>query len=185
MIEKPFNSDLPPRFSLENIEVDTLNNTITTDMKECSVEPRLIRIITRLAQSNGNIVSRTELFKEISEHTIVSDESLTQAVSKIRQILEDDPKRPRFIKTVPKKGYELLVPAVPISNNFSNLPEVQPNMSEVDNGKHRLLEGGNRKQVLLGLLLVVLLVLISIAFWPEQETIFIEKGEIEFIEKEH
>ena len=40
-----------------------------------------------------------------------SEEVLTVAVSSLRKALGDDPKTPRFIKTVPRYGYHMLQPA--------------------------------------------------------------------------
>ena len=47
---------------------------------------------------------------EVWDGALVSDETLTMAISKLRKALCDDPRAPRIIETIPKGGYRLMVP---------------------------------------------------------------------------
>jgi hypothetical protein len=72
-----------------------------------------MRLLTALAERAPSIVSREELTEEVWPGTFVTDEVLTQSVSELRKAFRDDPREPRFILTVPKRGYQLLVPPEP------------------------------------------------------------------------
>lgn len=184
MLEKSEITGVDARFSIEDIEVNPRRNTLKRDGEEISIEPRLMRIIVRLANSNGDIVERSELIKEISDQTLISDESLTQAISKIRQVLGDQPKDPRFIKTIPRKGYILLSPVNHTVENHQE-PDQRKNSQPAASSKIDVIaKSGRKKHLFYGISLVVFIVIAALILWPDNETIFIEKGEIEFIEKE-
>jgi Tol biopolymer transport system component len=72
-----------------------------------------MRLFTVLAERAPEVVSRDELIQEVWQGTFVSDEVLTQSISELRKALGDDPRAPRFIATVPKRGYQLVVEPKP------------------------------------------------------------------------
>jgi hypothetical protein len=51
---------------------------------------------------------------EISFPTFVTDDVPTRAISGLRRIFCDDPKAPQVIRTIPKAGYRLIAPIVPV-----------------------------------------------------------------------
>ena len=70
------------------------------------------RILGFLLLRPGEVVSREELRNRLwPEGTFVEfDGSLNTALMKLRAVLNDDPENPRFIETVPKFGYRLVMP---------------------------------------------------------------------------
>jgi DNA-binding winged helix-turn-helix (wHTH) protein/Tol biopolymer transport system component len=70
------------------------------------------RILGFLLLRPGEVVSREELRNRLwPEGTFVEfDGSLNTALMKLRAVLNDDPENPRFIETVPKKGYRFIAP---------------------------------------------------------------------------
>ena len=69
-----------------------------------------MKILEILIQANGNVVSRNDLFDGVWPNQEISDQTLASGISRLRASLGDDPKQPRFIETIPKKGYRLKVP---------------------------------------------------------------------------
>lgn len=67
----------------------------------------LVLLVSRAEQ----IVSKREIRERVWNREAVSDDSLTAAVYQLRKALGDDSAHPRFIETVPKRGYRLLVAA--------------------------------------------------------------------------
>src|SRR6185436_12736530 len=69
-------------------------------------------VLATLAARPGEIVSRDELRRELwGEHTHVDvDASLNRCLSALRRVLGDSGYMPRFVETVPRRGYRLLVP---------------------------------------------------------------------------
>lgn len=166
-------------FWIENVKVDTMQDTLEVRNSVVTIEPRLMRIIVKLAQNAGNVVPREVLLNEISEQAYVSDESLTQAVSKIRIALEDSSKPPRFIKTVPKKGYILIVPV-----KICREDDTGAERNTVLSAEERSPLVTNKWLMGIALLIVVVGVSIVIDQFKGENTQFIEKRETEFIEKD-
>lgn len=81
---------------------------------EHQVPDKFMQVLVVLAARPG-VVSRQELFEAVWPDTFVVDESLTRAISSLRRLLDDDPKRPRVIETIPKKGYRLLASVEPLA----------------------------------------------------------------------
>jgi Tol biopolymer transport system component/DNA-binding winged helix-turn-helix (wHTH) protein len=70
-------------------------------------------VLVCLAERDG-VVSRQQLFDACWPDTLVVDECLTRAISELRKAFGDDPRRPRVIETIPKKGYRLLAAPRPV-----------------------------------------------------------------------
>lgn len=72
------------------------------------VEPRLLLVLQCLVGRAGQCVTRETLLEAAWPGGVASDESLTQAVSTLRALLQDQSKSPRFIETIPKTGYRFI-----------------------------------------------------------------------------
>ena len=72
------------------------------------LEPKITRFIAYLAARAGEPISREQLLDEVWPGTVVSDESLTNAVNKIRKAFGDSSQNPQVIETIPKMGYRLV-----------------------------------------------------------------------------
>lgn len=65
-------------------------------------------LLVLLATSPGAVVTREEIFATLWPDTVVGEDTLARAVSKLRKALDDDPKAPRYIETISKRGYRLI-----------------------------------------------------------------------------
>ncbi|MDD3448446.1 MAG: winged helix-turn-helix domain-containing protein [Gammaproteobacteria bacterium] len=72
------------------------------------LEPKAVALLVRLAERAGRMVSREELLDRVWPGVVVGDDSLTQAVIKLRRALGDQPRHPDYIQTIPKQGYRLI-----------------------------------------------------------------------------
>ena len=74
------------------------------------LQPQPLAVLRLLAESAGRVVSREEIRSRIwSDDTFVDFErGINFAISQIRAALGDDPAKPRFIETVPRRGYRFL-----------------------------------------------------------------------------
>ncbi|MEZ5449347.1 MAG: winged helix-turn-helix domain-containing protein [Thiolinea sp.] len=66
-----------------------------------------------LAEHQGRVVSKDELFAEIWKEVTVTDDSLVQCIAEIRRVLHDS--EHKILQTVPRKGYVLTVDEAPMS----------------------------------------------------------------------
>ena len=61
-----------------------------------------------LAESPGRVFGRDEILLRVWPETMVQDDALRQAVTFRRRALNDDPKEPRYIMTITRRGYRLV-----------------------------------------------------------------------------
>ncbi|MDH5424392.1 MAG: winged helix-turn-helix domain-containing protein [Gammaproteobacteria bacterium] len=73
------------------------------------LEPKAMEVLVYLVLHAGQVVSREELEREVWHGALVGYDAVTNTIIKLRKALEDDPRKPRFIATVPKRGYRLIV----------------------------------------------------------------------------
>ncbi|MCB1055476.1 MAG: winged helix-turn-helix domain-containing protein, partial [Acidobacteria bacterium] len=75
------------------------------------VEARSMQVLLCLVRHAPELVTREALLEEVwSDTPYVSDEVLSHAVWELRKALGDSARDPRFIRTVPRKGYQLVAP---------------------------------------------------------------------------
>lgn len=72
------------------------------------VGPRAMDVLVALAARGRDVVSKQELLDAVWTDLFVGDEVLTTAVWELRRAFDDDARSPRFIATVPRRGYRLL-----------------------------------------------------------------------------
>jgi DNA-binding winged helix-turn-helix (wHTH) protein len=89
---------------LVNSALDTLHRGSETH----KIEPRTMRLLVRLADSVGAVVSVDRLLTEVWTGVVVGPASVYQAVSQLRKLLGDVDPDPTYIATVPRKGYRLV-----------------------------------------------------------------------------
>jgi len=74
--------------------------------------PRYFDLLLLLIERRREAVHRREIFDRVWADAIVSESALSQAVRTIRKALDDDPREPRFIRTVSRHGYRFVFPDV-------------------------------------------------------------------------
>jgi len=78
--------------------------------KRVKLQEQPFQVLVVLLQRAGNVVTREELRSQIwSEDTFVDfDNSLNTAINRIREALGDSADNPRFIETLPRRGYRFI-----------------------------------------------------------------------------
>jgi DNA-binding winged helix-turn-helix (wHTH) protein/TolB-like protein/tetratricopeptide (TPR) repeat protein len=103
-------------FLLGEWEIKPRHGTLARpgDSAPVQLEPRVMAVLVCLAHHAGEVVTRDEFIKEVWGGRVVSDEALSRCISLLRQVLHDDSREPRFIRTVSRIGYTLLVEPAPL-----------------------------------------------------------------------
>ena len=73
------------------------------------VEPKLMDLLLALIAAPGQFASREQLLSQVWPRVVINEEVLTRAVSELRTLLGDTSRERRYIVTVPKRGYRLIV----------------------------------------------------------------------------
>jgi DNA-binding winged helix-turn-helix (wHTH) protein/Tfp pilus assembly protein PilF len=85
------------------------------DGKRVTLTARSFSVLRMLVERHGHLVTKSELIDTIWDDAFVEEGSLSKAIWRIRQALEDTSKE-RFIQTVPRKGYRFVFPVSVVTN---------------------------------------------------------------------
>lgn len=167
-------------YHFDDLVVDCQNFRVQKQGVSQPLAPRAFDVLRYLIEQHGRVVEKQELFENIWQDAIVTDDALTRAVKEIRRALGDDATAPRYVETVPKRGYrfiaelqtleEALPPEPEKSAPVASAPpepaaqsvETEPLPLPTPKPLPRVWLFGQRKR--LPLLLGILL-LISVGFW--------------------
>ena len=69
------------------------------------LEPKVAELLLLFLQQPGEVLSQDFLQQQLWPHLVVEQNSLYQLLTKLRKLLDDASRQPRYIKTIPKKGY--------------------------------------------------------------------------------
>ena len=85
------------------------------ELKKCGVKLKLsgqpFQVLAILLEQPGTVVTREELQKRLWPDTFVDvDHNLNTSINKIREALGDSSESPRFVETLPRRGYRFIAP---------------------------------------------------------------------------
>jgi TolB-like protein/DNA-binding winged helix-turn-helix (wHTH) protein len=118
--EVPFFPSRP--FRVGDWAADPASNRLLGDGTEVRLEPRVMALLVCLAQRPGEPVTREEIERQVWGRTVVGYDALTSSIIKLRKALGDESRQPRFIETVPKKGYRLIAPVCDLVPQADSVP---------------------------------------------------------------
>jgi DNA-binding winged helix-turn-helix (wHTH) protein/predicted ATPase len=76
--------------------------------REIRLTPKAAAVLAALVQRAGEPVTRRDLFAAVWGDTVVGDATLTTCIRELREALDDDVRRPRFIETRHRRGYRFV-----------------------------------------------------------------------------
>ncbi|MDA8020650.1 MAG: winged helix-turn-helix domain-containing protein [Thermoanaerobaculia bacterium] len=93
----------------DGYQLDTETCELTRDGELLPLAPQPAQILAILAARPGRTVSRSEIKRQVwGEAFVEADQGLNSCIRKIRTLLQDDPNHPRFIRTLPRRGYRFI-----------------------------------------------------------------------------
>jgi DNA-binding winged helix-turn-helix (wHTH) protein/tetratricopeptide (TPR) repeat protein len=102
----------PPTLKFGPFIVDLVAGEVCKSGSRIRLQEKPLRVLILLAERQGQVITRAELKQHLwPEDTFVDFETgLNTAVSKLRDALSDRADRPRYIETIPRRGYRFLAP---------------------------------------------------------------------------
>lgn len=100
------------RWEFSGFSFDGASGELTRDGIAVPLEHQPAIVLARLVTSAGELVTREALASELWRGVthVNFDDGLNYCVRQIRVALGDDPKSPRFIATIPRRGYRFIAP---------------------------------------------------------------------------
>ena len=117
--------DFPNAVQIGEWRVDARAGRLNRDGAERAVEPKVMDLLVLLAASPGAVVTREEIFSTLWPDTVVGEDTLARVISKLRKALDDDPKAPRYIETISKRGYRLIAHVSTATSSSRSQPKAK------------------------------------------------------------
>lgn len=113
----------PLRIRFGSIELDEGDARLTVNGHPVPLPPKPFSVLCALARSPQKLLTTNALLDAVWGHQFVTDSVLRTAISELRMALDDDAKQPRYIETVPRRGYRFI--AAPIGASSQCAPAIE------------------------------------------------------------
>jgi TolB-like protein/DNA-binding winged helix-turn-helix (wHTH) protein/Flp pilus assembly protein TadD len=108
----------PRGFRFGLFEVDLRSGELRKSGVKLKLPGQPLQVLAALVERPGEVVTRDELRNKLwdADTFVDVDHSLANAVKKIREVLGDSADSPRYIETLPKRGYRFLAPVTALES---------------------------------------------------------------------
>ncbi len=98
------------QFRFGSYELDVTELELRKNGVRLKLQEQPFRVLAALVERPGEVVTREELHNRLwGDDTFVDfDQSLNKAVNRLREVLRDEASQPRYIETVPRRGYRFI-----------------------------------------------------------------------------
>ena len=113
---------VPTDFSLGDWIIRPQRCRIERGDEAVHIKPKTMAVLECLARAEGSVVSRNDLFDAVWPGGVVSDDALTQCVVGLRKAFGDSARDAQIIETIPKMGFRLVPPVLPLETESETYP---------------------------------------------------------------
>ena len=104
----PSSTETALRLRFDRFELDEADARLTRAGQPVPLAPKPFAVLCALARTPRTLVTKTALLDSVWGHRFVTESVLKSTISELRAALEDDPKKPRYIETVSRRGYRFI-----------------------------------------------------------------------------
>ena len=128
-MQQPLNGSSPDplRIRFDCIELDEAEARLTVNGQPVLLPPKPFSVLCALARAPQTLLTTNALLDAVWGHRFVTDSVLKSAISAVRAALGDDPKQPRYIETVSRRGYRFV--AATMRTSSQRVPAVDRNIA--------------------------------------------------------
>lgn len=102
----------PVRIRFADFELDEANASLLRHGSPVALAPTPFTLLCVLASQAGSLLAKDTLLDAVWGHRFVSESVLKTAISDLRTALGDSAQQPRYIETVPRRGYRFIAAAL-------------------------------------------------------------------------
>lgn len=152
-------------FEFSDYLLDTKERVLLRLGEPVSITPKTFQLLRVLVENHGHIVEKEKIIQSVWADSFVEDGNIAFTMRLLRKALEDNRQNPRFIETVPRRGYRFIAdvkPAAgkPVHKNGSSQTPIE--ISE------RTVVSSRRTRYLVPLILILAAGTVFTTFWIGQ-----------------
>jgi len=115
------------RLRFDRFELDEADARLMCAGEPVALAPKPFAVLCALARNPGRLVTKNALLDLVWGHRFVTESVLKTAVSEVRAALGDDPRQPRYIETVSRRGYRFIASTIGASSQRA--PPIERNVA--------------------------------------------------------
>jgi Tol biopolymer transport system component/DNA-binding winged helix-turn-helix (wHTH) protein len=125
--EAPFPAQRANRIEFDRFELDLRSGELRKSGRRVRLQAQPFQLLAMLLEHAGEVVTREEVCRNLwpNDTFVDFDHSLSTAINKIREALGDSAENPKYIETLPKRGYRFIGKITPEAPVVMPAPEGQ------------------------------------------------------------
>jgi DNA-binding winged helix-turn-helix (wHTH) protein len=134
-----------PPFQVGEWLVEPDLDRISRGSEQYGLRPRVTELLVCLADRAGELATKQYLIDNVWRTEFVTVNALTQLIAELRRALGDNAEDPRYIETIPRRGYRLISPTVAVrpTNSLNTKKDFRFMLVDDQDVEMGLVEGEN------------------------------------------
>jgi DNA-binding winged helix-turn-helix (wHTH) protein len=142
--------------------LDSKQARLSSEDKELAIEPKLFELLLLFVNQPNTIITRQDILDNLWPGSLVTDNAINKMVANLRKVLADCAKNPRYIQTIPKRGYRLICNVTLLEGDDSaEIKQIITGATRDSNQQRNYLQSKNNKVIIIAFLFL----LCSLLLW--------------------
>jgi serine/threonine-protein kinase len=135
-----------------------------------ALPPRALGVLTTLLATPGEVVTKQQLMDAVWPDTFVTESSLLEAIGLLRETFGDNPKQPRYIQTVHRRGYRFIAAIEAIAAGDASDPREAGDARDArDTGSGGLDRRAAWRPALIGVAASIITMAVAVTVWISRQ----------------
>jgi Tol biopolymer transport system component/DNA-binding winged helix-turn-helix (wHTH) protein len=152
-------------YEFGDVRLDVEEKVLLRGGQPVAIAPKVLELLFALVENRGRIVEKDALMERVWAGSLVEESNLTFSIRQLRKTLGDDAREPRFIETVPRRGYRFIAE---VRETFPAGGEELPPPQELA----KTFQPPRKSYLPLAAVAVLLLGAISVGTWLAKSNVF-------------
>jgi len=110
-------------YTFQDFVLDIDSAVLRERQERRALRPKAFDLLRYFVERPGQLITKEELFNALWPQIVVDNATLTGCIRDLRAVLNDDAKQPRFIETVPTRGYRFIAEVQRPESNLQSQEE--------------------------------------------------------------
>ncbi len=97
-------------YQLGDWQVEPAVNELRKDGSTVQLDGKAMDVLAFLLQQGDQVTSTEDILQSVWADRVVEQSTVHRRINQIRQALDDDPKNPTYIRTIVRRGYQIIAP---------------------------------------------------------------------------